>query len=48
MKHDAHIRTAWIHFFPFKLFILSISVFFMIGLFLGQIWGFHSAGFFNL
>lgn len=42
MKHDAHVRTAFIHFFPTTTFFFLIFVSFGLGLILGNIWGFES------
>ena len=41
MKHDAHVRTAWMQFFPVKFFLFSIFAFFVMGLMFGQIWAFN-------
>lgn len=42
MKHDAHVRTAFIHFFPMKTVLVILSFAFLIGVLLGQFWGFNS------
>ena len=42
MKHDAHVLKFKMQYFPTKVFFFSILVFFLIGLLLGQIWGFNS------
>ena len=31
MKHDAHVRTAFIHLFPTKYFLLFMFVSFLLG-----------------
>ena len=31
MKHDAHVRTAFNHFFPFKFLIFIMFSFFLFG-----------------
>lgn len=47
MKHDAHVLKFKMQFFPVKLFFLSIFAFFLIGLWIGHIWGFYSCYKFN-
>ena len=42
MKHDAHVRTAFIHFFPFKIVLAFILLAFLIGLILGNLYGYIS------
>lgn len=42
MKHDAHVRTAFIHFFPTRAFLFLMFASFVFGLYLGNIWGFES------
>lgn len=41
-KHDAHVRTAFIHFFPFKIFLSLIFLVFLIGLLIGNLYGYIS------
>ena len=35
MKHDAHVRTAFMHFFPMKLFIILMMFVFTVGVYVG-------------
>lgn len=42
MKHDSHVLKFKMQFFPVRLFFFSIFVFFLMGLMLGQLWGFNS------
>lgn len=35
MKHDAHVRTAFMHFFPTTVFLLALTLFFMLGFYFG-------------
>jgi len=37
-KYDAHVRTAWMHFFPFKLWCFTIAVSMFIGFEVGIGW----------
>ncbi len=46
--NDAHVRTAFKHFFPMKLFLVLVSIAFMIGFFVGNAWGFISCSRFAL
>jgi hypothetical protein len=47
-KHDAHVLKFKMQFFPVKFFFFSIFAFFLMGLMLGQLWGFNSCYNFNL
>ena len=42
MKHDAHVRTAFKHFFPTRLFLTLISFVFTLGFILGNAYGYFS------
>lgn len=42
MKHDAHVRTFFIHFFPTKIFLALIFLVFCIGLLIGNLYGYIS------
>lgn len=42
VKHDAHVLKFKMQFFPFKLFLFSIFLFFSLGIYLGHTWGFYS------
>ena len=42
MKHDAHVRTAFKHFFPTQLFLTLISFVFTLGFILGNAYGYLS------
>ena len=35
MKHDAHVRTAFIHFFPTKVFLAIVTFIFILGVYVG-------------
>lgn len=37
-KHDAHVRTAWIHFFPFKMWCFTIIASMFLGFEIGIGW----------
>ena len=39
MKYDAHVRTAFKHFFPTQLFLVLISLTFTLGIIIGSAWG---------
>ncbi|MFW2098665.1 hypothetical protein ACG9ZL_21055 [Acinetobacter sp. ULE_I057] len=47
-KHDAHVRTAFIHFFPMQLFLVLISLAFTLGCVIGNSWGYLACYSFNL
>lgn len=39
MKHDAHVRTAFMHFFPFKFWCFTIFASLLLGIFFGYEFG---------
>lgn len=42
IKHDAHVWKFRMQFFPFYAFLGTAFIFFVLGFYLGQIWGFRS------
>lgn len=42
MKHDAHVKTAFMHFLPTSAILFLIFASFAFGLYLGNIWGFKN------
>lgn len=46
-KHDSHVLKFKMQHFPWKVFVLSIAVFFLLGFIAGEMWGFKSCYLFN-
>lgn len=46
-KHDSHVLKFKMQFFPWKLFVFSIFVFFSLGFMVGEIWTLWSCKFLN-
>lgn len=48
MKHDSHVRTAFKHFFPTQLFLALTLFTFLLGLIVGNAWGYFACQSFML